>query len=83
MRYTTERLRFATVNLDKVKDISVKFSINTSGFSRQLPTVIMFEDGEEVLRFPPIDSKTKKVSKVLKYESKILGKYFDMEQRYL
>lgn len=35
------------------------------------------------MRFPPIDPKTKKVGKVLKYESKTLAKYFDLEQRYL
>jgi hypothetical protein len=63
--------------------MSTKFSINTSGLSRQLPTVIMFEDGEEIVRFPPIDPKTKKVGKVLKYESKTLAKYFDLEQRFL
>jgi hypothetical protein len=36
-----------------------------------------------VSRFPPIDSKTKKIAKVLKYEAKGLAKYFDLEQRYL
>jgi len=31
--------------------------------SRQLPTLILFENGEEVLRFPPLDEKGK-VAKV-------------------
>lgn len=35
------------------------------------------------MRFPPIDEKTKKIGKVMKYESKGLAKYFDLEQRYL
>lgn len=71
------------MNLSRVEGISSKYSINTSGLSRQLPTVILFEDGVEVARFPPIDPKTKKVGKVLKYESKTLAKYFDLEQRFL
>jgi hypothetical protein len=40
--------------------------------SRQLPTVILFEDGEEALRFPPIEEKTNKIPKVLKYGKKEL-----------
>jgi hypothetical protein len=43
----------------------------------------MLEDGEEVLRFPPIDEKTNKIPKVLKYGRKELMTYFDLEKRYL
>lgn len=45
LRYATRQLRFASVNLEKLKDLSARYNINTSGLSRQLPTVIMFEDG--------------------------------------
>jgi len=64
-------------------ELAKKYKINTSGFSSQLPTVMMLEDGEEVKRFPPIDEKTKKVSKVAKFDYKILLRYFDLESRYL
>jgi hypothetical protein len=43
----------------------------------------LFEDGEEIQRFPPIDPKTKAIPKVLKYDSKEIAKYFDLEKRYL
>lgn len=43
---------------------------------------MMMEDGEEVLRFPPVD-KDNKVAKVAKYDYKILLRYFDLESRYL
>ena len=62
--------------------LAEKYRINTSGFSKQLPTVIMFEDGEEKMRFPPID-KNDKVGKVIKYDYKILLRYFDLESRYI
>lgn len=42
----------------------------------------MFEDGEEAIRFPPID-KDGKVPKVVKYDYKILLRYFDLESRYI
>ena len=47
--------------------IAEKFNINTSSISRQLPTLIMFEDGKEVIRFPPLDEDTKRYMKVISY----------------
>lgn len=44
---------------------------------------MLFEDGEELMRFPPIDAKTKRIAKVLKYDKKELIKYFDLDKRYL
>lgn len=43
---------------------------------------MMIEDGEEILRFPPVD-KDNKVAKVAKYNYRILYRYFDWESRYL
>ena len=43
---------------------------------------MIIEDGEEVLRFPPVD-KNNKVAKVAKYDYKILLRYFDLESRYI
>jgi hypothetical protein len=51
-----------------VPDLAKRYSINTSGVSRQLPTLILFEDGVEKERFPPYDEKTKRYMKVLKYD---------------
>jgi hypothetical protein len=57
--------------------LAKSYNINTSGFSKQLPTVMIIEDGEEILRFPPVD-KDNKVAKVAKYDYKILLSYFDL-----
>ena len=41
----------------------------------------MYEDGQEIARFPSYNEDGK-VGKVLKYESRLLAKYFDLETRY-
>lgn len=71
------------INLAKLPYLSECYRINTSGISRQLPTLIMFEDGEEAGRFPPIDPVTRKIPKVLKYGKREILNYFDIEKRYL
>ena len=67
-KYTTPMLKFAEVNVALLKDLAKKYDINTSTLSRQLPSLILFENGQEQLRFPPIDEKSGKVTKVLKYD---------------
>jgi hypothetical protein len=42
----------------------------------------MVTNGEEEVRFPPIDENNK-VSKVQRYDYKALLRYFDLEARYL
>ena len=81
-RYTTPSLKFLQVNVSKVPELAKLFSINTSGFTRQLPTVLMVENGYITARFPPIKENSK-VDKVVKLDYKILLKYFDLESRYL
>ena len=44
--------------------------------------MLIIEDGEEVVRFPPI-KEDNKVDRVVKLDYKILLKYFDLESRYL
>lgn len=81
LKYSTKTLKFVEVNVVKNKKIAEEFSINTSGVSRQLPTLIMFEDGVEVCRFPEINDEGK-IGKVLKYDKRELAKFFDLENRY-
>ena len=69
------------VNVVQHPEIAKDLDINTSGISKQLPTLIMYEDGQEIARFPSFNEDGK-VGKVLKYESRLLAKYFDLETRY-
>lgn len=69
------------MNLADHPEIAKDLDINTSAVSKQLPTLIMFEDGHEIGRFPSINEEGK-VGKVLKYDSRLLARYFDLENRY-
>ena len=42
----TDQLQFLSVNVSKAPEIAEKYQINTSGFTKQLPTVMIIEDGE-------------------------------------
>ena len=75
-------MKFLSVNVSRLPEIAKKYQINVTGFTKQLPTVMIIEDGEESLRFPPVD-KNNKVPKVAKYDYRLLLKYFDLESRYL
>lgn len=44
--------------------------------------MVIVTNGEEEMRFPPVDENNK-VKKVLKLDYRILLKYFDLESRYL
>jgi hypothetical protein len=75
-------MRFLQVNVTKLPELAKRYNINTSGFTKQLPTVLILEDGEETQRFPPI-KEDNKVDRIIKLDYKILLKYFDLESRYL
>lgn len=61
LRFSTEELKFGTIDVAKRgnAEIAASFNVNTGVRSKQLPTYILFENGEEVERLPPIDKKTK------------------------
>lgn len=78
-QYANENMVFLKVQIDKFPKLASTLQINISGFSRQLPTVIMFKEGEELRRFPEFD-ESGKVGKVLKYEVLPLEKYFQFKE---
>ena len=75
-------MRFAEMDITSDDSLTVKYKVNLSGVAGQLPTLIMFEDGVETLRFPPID-KTGRHARVLEYKEKDLLRYFDLDKRCL
>lgn len=58
-RYDTKYLKFGKIDISRYPDAAQKYNISDSSLSRQLPTVIMFQNGVEVLRRPTYDSKGK------------------------
>jgi len=54
VKYSSENLQFAKMDLGRWPRIAKEFNINIGGTTKQLPTLIMFEAGKEVGRIPHI-----------------------------
>ncbi|KAH8418373.1 hypothetical protein KR222_004512 [Zaprionus bogoriensis] len=57
--YGTELLRFGKIDIGRFPDVAAKYRISDSSFSRQLPTVILFQQGKEVDRQPRVNANGK------------------------
>ncbi|BFG03611.1 thioredoxin-related transmembrane protein 2 homolog [Drosophila madeirensis] len=57
--YNAEHLRFGKIDIGRFPDVAQKYRISDSSFSRQLPTVVLFQQGKEVDRRPCVDTKGK------------------------
>lgn len=54
-----DNLRFGKVDVGRFPEVGKKHYVSDSPLSRQLPTVILFKNGKEVLRRPCADAKGK------------------------
>jgi len=52
--YGLANLKFGKVDVGRFAEVAEEYHINTSSLSRQLPTLIMFQDGKELGRVPAI-----------------------------
>lgn len=57
--YSLDNLKFGKVDVGRYPDAGQKYHVSDSSLSKQLPTVILFQEGKEVLRRPNADSKGK------------------------
>ncbi|EGZ12523.1 hypothetical protein PHYSODRAFT_304137 [Phytophthora sojae] len=64
-RYSSSTLQFGRVDVNKWSDLAVENRINVSTSSWQLPSMILFQDGQEVMRLPPIDENGKVTKTIL------------------
>ncbi|KAF0302646.1 Thioredoxin-related transmembrane protein 2 [Amphibalanus amphitrite] len=55
--YALDNFVFGKVDVTRHPDAAQKYRISTSSFSRQLPTVVLFDGGQEVTRRPGFDEK--------------------------
>ena len=69
------------MNIEVCPEIAEQCVIDTSGFSRQLPSLILFEKGRETRRFPPI-SDDGKIAQVLRFDYKTIVSYLGVAERY-
>jgi len=59
--YKLDNFKFGKVDIGRLPDIGKKYHVSDSSLSRQLPTLILFKNGKEVIRRPYADSKGKLV----------------------
>uniref|UniRef100_K3WJG7 Thioredoxin domain-containing protein n=1 Tax=Globisporangium ultimum (strain ATCC 200006 / CBS 805.95 / DAOM BR144) TaxID=431595 RepID=K3WJG7_GLOUD len=52
LSYGSESLQFGKVDVNKHSDLAAEYNIAISSTSWQLPTMILFQNGEEVIRLP-------------------------------
>lgn len=57
--YHLDNLKFGKIDVGRYPDAATKFKISDSSLSKQLPSVILFQNGKEVDRRPTVDSKGK------------------------
>ena len=71
-----------TVNVETAPLIAKKCVVDTSGVTRQLPSLLLYEEGLEVARFPPVDAQGSR-PQVTKYRFKEIADFLGLERRWL
>ena len=54
LRYTTPLVKFAKLDVGRWPHVAKRYHIHVGGTSKQLPTFIMFREGEEIGRIPHV-----------------------------
>lgn len=62
LKYNCAGLKFGKVDIGRYPDVSTRYNVSPSPLSKQLPTIILFQGGKEVLRRPQVDKKGRAVS---------------------
>lgn len=57
-----DNFKFGKIDIGRYPEAGKKYNVNDSSLSKQLPTVILFQEGKEVFRRPMADSKGKLIS---------------------
>ncbi|KAJ8921169.1 hypothetical protein NQ315_013641 [Exocentrus adspersus] len=60
--YHLDNLKFGKIDIGRYPEAGKKYKVNDSSLSKQLPTVVLFQEGKEVIRRPMGDSKGKLIS---------------------
>jgi len=68
-KYSLDNLKFAKVDLSRSPDTATKYKINTTTLSKQLPTLILFQEGKESMRRPVVNQNGKLAKFALNYVS--------------
>ena len=63
--FALDNLKFAKVDVTRHSKLAERFRVNPTSFSRQLPTLILFQNGREAMRRPQIDHQNKPIGKFI------------------
>uniref|UniRef100_A0A672ZU79 Thioredoxin-related transmembrane protein 2-B n=1 Tax=Sphaeramia orbicularis TaxID=375764 RepID=A0A672ZU79_9TELE len=62
LRYNCAGLKFGKVDIGRYGEVSKKYKVSASPLSKQLPSLVLFQGGKEVMRRPQVDKKGRAVS---------------------
>uniref|UniRef100_A0A3Q1GSL2 Thioredoxin-related transmembrane protein 2b n=1 Tax=Acanthochromis polyacanthus TaxID=80966 RepID=A0A3Q1GSL2_9TELE len=62
LKYNCSGLKFGKVDIGRYGEISKKYKVSASPLSKQLPSLVLFQGGKEVMRRPQVDKKGRAVS---------------------
>ncbi|XP_062377427.1 thioredoxin-related transmembrane protein 2-B [Sardina pilchardus] len=62
LKYSCAGLKFGKVDIGRYGDVSKKYKVSASPLSKQLPSLVLFQGGKEVMRRPQVDKKGRAVS---------------------
>ncbi|XP_023018777.2 thioredoxin-related transmembrane protein 2 homolog [Leptinotarsa decemlineata] len=60
--YCLDNLKFGKIDIGRHPDAGKKYHVSDSSLSKQLPTVILFQEGKEIIRRPTADSQGKLIN---------------------
>uniref|UniRef100_A0A8I6AJ83 Thioredoxin-related transmembrane protein 2 n=1 Tax=Rattus norvegicus TaxID=10116 RepID=A0A8I6AJ83_RAT len=80
LKYNCSGLNFGKVDVGRYTDVSTRYKVSTSPLTKQLPTLILFQGGKEVMRRPQIDKKGRAVSWTFSEENVI--REFNLNELY-
>ncbi|ERE69959.1 thioredoxin-related transmembrane protein 2 [Cricetulus griseus] len=79
-KYNCTGLNFGKVDVGRYTDVGTRYKVSTSPLTKQLPTLILFQGGKEVIRRPQIDKKGRAVSWTFSEENVI--REFNLNELY-
>uniref|UniRef100_A0A8P4KJ44 Thioredoxin-related transmembrane protein 2a n=1 Tax=Dicentrarchus labrax TaxID=13489 RepID=A0A8P4KJ44_DICLA len=62
LKYNCPGLRFGKVDIGRYGEVSQRYRVSTSPLARQLPSLVLFQGGREIMRRPMVDNKGRAVS---------------------
>merc|ERR1712226_1038796 len=74
-KYTLDNLRFGKVDVTRFPDLAKQYYISTSSWTKQLPSVILFQAGKESRRRPACDQSGKVAQKFIFSRENVLNAF--------